>query len=548
MRALVLLAFAACATKQELPAVRFANAPPASTVNDRRDVARQPQPRDFVRWLFNFDAQLRRPITRALELHRPERALGVNALDEVPSSTWFTNRIGVRDVSPEELAAAPGGVGSPEPHTPWTIVSSKVGGMTVGVIIKDARGEKWLLKFDPRGHPEAETATHVIVAKLLWGFGFNVTEDYVVYVRKQDLVLAHDAMIKDVFGNKRPFTQAELDRRLAAIEIGSDGKIRALASHWLAGKPLGGHSAEGLRSDDPNDRVPHELRRDLRGAYALFAWLDHTDLHEANTLDMWVADSADPKRHYVKHYWIDFGIALGFASVKNTDYRYGYQWFFDFGGIARSLLSLGLADEPWYGRHEPGLRGVGMYETKLYDPGSWKSSSPWYVPIYVADRIDKFWAAKIIMRFTADQIRAVVDSARLSDPKSATWLTEALIERQRATGRYWFERVNPIDDVAVTGDTLCFKDLSIAYAFEPASSTTYAVHIYNRDGKPITTTRVPAVDLGLTCAPVELAPGDDGYTIVGIETIRPHFRGVTYVHLARAPVSNAPRVIGIWRP
>jgi len=34
------------------------------------------------------------------ELPRDRRALGVNALDEVPDSTWFTNRIGVRELTP----------------------------------------------------------------------------------------------------------------------------------------------------------------------------------------------------------------------------------------------------------------------------------------------------------------------------------------------------------------------------------------------------------------------------------------------------------------
>src|SRR5690606_30556138 len=140
---------------------------------------------------------------------------GINALDEVPDSTWFTNRIGTRPVSPEEIAAAPGGVGSPEPYKPWTVISTKVGGVTVGFIIKDSRGKKFLLKFDPRGMPEAETANQVIVGKLFWAFGLNVTEDYVVYINKRDLVLAPDAMIKDSLGGERPLTQRELDRRLA---------------------------------------------------------------------------------------------------------------------------------------------------------------------------------------------------------------------------------------------------------------------------------------------------------------------------------------------
>ncbi|HEY5924176.1 MAG TPA: hypothetical protein VIV11_21005 [Kofleriaceae bacterium] len=549
MRAFItILVLASCATKPALPPVRFTNAPPALAVNDRRDVPRQPHEPEFVRWLYNFDGQFHRRITRALELRRPQRALGVNALDEVPNSTWFTNRIGARFVSPEEIFAAPGGVGSPEAHKPWTIVSTKAGGATVGFIIKDARGEKFLLKFDPLGHPETETATHVIMGKLLWAFGLNVTEDYVAYIAKHDLVLATDAVVKDEFGHKRPLDQRELDTRLATIEASTDGTMRVLVSHWLSGKPLGGHAFEGVREDDPNDRIPHELRRDLRGAYALFSWLDHNDIHGANVLDMWVADPGDPQRHYVKHYWIDFGTALGFAAHKNREPRFGFEFYLDFAAVASSLVTFGALDRTWEHRRDPPVRGVGMLETELYDPGTWVSSTPAYVPIYIADRIDKFWGAKIIMRFTREQIAAAVDSARLSDPRAATWLVDRLIARQRATGRYWFERVNPLDDFAIGDGTLCFKDLSIAAAFVAARTTSYDLRFYDRNGNTVGSTQARAGDIGVTCANAILAGDEDGYTIVRIDTTRARFSGTTYVHLARTPGTNAPRVIGIWRP
>lgn len=547
MRALALAIVAGCASSASLPAARFTNAPPAVAVNDRKDTA-QPEEREFVRWLYNFDGQFHRRITRALELHRNQRALGVNALDEVPNSTWFTNRIGIRDVSPAEIAAAPGGVGSPEAYKPWTITSTKVGGMSVGFIIKDTRGEKFLLKFDLKGFPEAETATQVIMGKLMWAFGLNVTEDYIVYINKRDLVLSPKAKIKDQFGRETSLTQAEVDRRLGLIEEARDGNMRVMVSHWLPGKPLGGHAAEGVRADDPNDRIPHELRRDLRGLYTLFAWLDHFDIHEGNTLDVWVTDPADAKRHYVKHYWVDYGIGLGYAARKNYDPRSGYEWYLDFGAMTRSLLSFGTVPRTWEARAEQHYRGLGTLETALFDPGTWKSSSPAYKPIYLADRIDKFWAAKIIMKLTREQIRAAVDAGRLSDPHAAAWLTDTLIERQRATGRYWFERVDPIDELAVANDTLCFKDLSIVYAFEPARSTRYTLRFYTAAGALLHTTTLAAGDAGVSCAPLALGSNGDGYTIVEVETTRPHFTGTTYVHLAREPKSHAPRVIGIWRP
>lgn len=543
-----LLVLVGCAQTAVLPPARFSNAPPVRVVNDRRDVAQQPESREYARFLYHFDGQFLRQITRRLELHRARRAIAINAYDEVPDSTWFTNRVGVSDISPDELASAPGGVGSPESFTPWTITSSKVGGATVGFIIKDSRGQKWLVKFDQRGWPEVETATHVIVGKLFWGFGLNVTEDYIAFVKPSDLVLAADATSKDAFGHKSPLDKVELAKRLATVEPEPDGSLRVLVSHWLPGKPLGGHTAEGVRSDDPNDRIPHELRRDLRGLYALFAWLDHNDVHGANMLDVWVTDERDPKKHYVKHYWLDFGLALGFAATKHEDLRFGFEFFVDFATIAKSLISLGGVERRWETRRATMPRGLGLYEVRNYDPEKWVSSTPAYVPIYVADRIDKFWASKIIMRFTREQIRAVVATGRLTDPMAAATLTEALIARQRATARYWFERVNPLDGFVIEGDVLCFKDLSIVYGFEPANTTDYTLRSYDRNERRLSDVTAAPTNAGLGCSAFPMSRARDGYTIVEVATRRPNFTGATYVHVARDPATGRARVIGIWRP
>src|SRR5262245_49949930 len=187
-----------CASSQPLPAPRFANAPAVTRVDDRRDVPARPAEREFIHDLYHYDGIIQRRLTRALELPRPRRAAGVNALDEVPDSTWFTNRIGTRDLTLDELRTGPARIGSPELHKPWTVRSTKSGGTEPGLMITDARGARFLVKFDMPQFREQETATHVIVGKLLWACGFNVTDDYVVYFRPEDLVLAPDTVAKDV--------------------------------------------------------------------------------------------------------------------------------------------------------------------------------------------------------------------------------------------------------------------------------------------------------------------------------------------------------------
>ena len=542
-------ALAGCASRPESPPVRFANAPAAAVVDDRRDVPRRPKPRRFVRGLQRTDAYLSL-VTRPLELPRQRRALGVNALDEVPDSTWFTNRIGVRDLSLEELRVGPARAGSPEPHKPWTVHSTKVGGTAVGFLMTDARGEKYLLKFEEPGFPEIETGAGVITNRLVWAAGYNVPEDHVVYLRVDDLVLAPDAKLKDALGKERPLDRAELERRLAAIERAPDGRLRALASRMLEGAPLGGHASRGVRADDPNDRIPHELRRDLRGAYALFSWLDQTDIKEDNTLDMWVTDPADPKRHYVKHYMIDFGRSLGTMATTKRDPRRGLQYKYDAPEVLSSLVTLGIRPRKWERRVDPELRGVGLYEAETYNPGGWKPDWPAYLPFRTADRHDKFWASKIMMRFTPAHIRAAVETARYSDPRAARYITDTIIARQRATARYWFWRVAPLDRFELARGWLCFDDLMIVHDLAPVVPTTrYTVTALDRHGRPVGAPLVWRPNAtGRSCVgQVPLAGGPDGYTILRIDTERLHFRGTTFVHAAREPGAGAPRVIGIWR-
>ncbi|HEX5064159.1 MAG TPA: hypothetical protein VFV99_32510 [Kofleriaceae bacterium] len=544
---LLLLVVVACSGAPPVPHVRYANAPAIEVVNDRRDVRKKPVEVPYERYLENFDGSFHRLMTRKLELKRPERARGVNALDEVPDSTWFTNRIGVREVSVAEIATVPGSIGTPENYKPWTIISSKVGGLTVGFIMKDTRGEKFLLKFDQRSFPEAETAAQIVMGRLLWAIGYNVTDDYIVHLRREDLVLAPDAVDKNPEGVEVKLDDHRLQARLATININKDGSMRALASRYLEGKPLGGHPPEGVRSDDPNDRIPHELRRDLRGTQAIFAWLDHSDVHTGNTLDMWVSDPENPSWHYVKHYFIDFGIALGFGAAKNKNPRYGYEYEVDWSAMARSLFSLGLVQRPWEDRKRPQLRGIGTYDIARYDPGTWKPLTPMYTPIRVADRIDNFWSSKIFMKIRRQHIEAAVDAAQLSDPRARAWLVEALIARQRKTAKYWFERVNPVDEIHVVDGGLCFKDLSLTYAFEPIATTRYTVTSYNRRGKRVVATASFAARGDVSCAPLALADDVDSYTIVRVVTRRPNFKRATFVYVARALPTAPPRVIGIWR-
>jgi len=531
MRSTVLLglALAACSSSHA-PPVRFANAPAVPRVNDRIDVPRPPRVHEFLRSLYHFDAYYLRTI-RGLALPPPRRAEGVNALDEVPDSTWFTNRIAGRPMTPEEIRRGPARLGSPDEHFPWTIKSSKQGGRptTIGFLAEDCRGVKFLLKFDRKHVPEVSTGAEAIVSRLLWAFGYNAPEDHVVYFRRGDLRIAPGAT----------FDEAYLDSQLAKVTVGRDGRIRALASIYIDGTSLGGMPRRGVRADDPNDRIPHELRRDQRGQQAVFAWLGHVDVKEDNTLDVWQVDPRDQAVHYVVHYLIDFDGALG-AMPAASERRYlGYEYEVDFSESLVSLVSLGLYRPDWEAREDEGIPGIGLYGDEPYDPATWKPTTPGQTPLLHADRFDKFWSSKILIRFTPAQLAAAVESARYSDPRAAKYALEMLIKRQRRTARHWFQAVNPIDEFVVASGRLCFTDLALRHRLEtiPTQFTVVATNAASQ-------TIVPDVH-GRACVTLALGAQKAGYTILHVTSSR----GMpgTQIHLAIDPSTGQPRVIGIHR-
>ena len=94
----------------------------------------------------------------------PKEALNVNTLDEVPDSSWFTNRQGRTQMSPEEIKRGPGTTAPAAGEL--TVIRAKTIGAAPGFWVKDQAGQIFILKFDPPDYPELMTAAEVIATKL----------------------------------------------------------------------------------------------------------------------------------------------------------------------------------------------------------------------------------------------------------------------------------------------------------------------------------------------------------------------------------------------
>ncbi len=532
---------------------RFLNRPPVTKVNDRVPAAR-PETRRALFLLEHYDAVIHDPIVEATELRSTGEARGVNALDQVPDSTWFTNRIGVRSVSVDEVRNGPLGGYAPEDAQPWRIVAAKKTGKDPGFLMVDTRGTRYLLKFDRVGFPGMETSAHIVVNRLLWALGYNVPEDEIVILHRDQLAIADGAVIETALGGERPLRMSDVDRELDQVNVGKDGSIRAVASEFVPGKTLGGTPAEGVRSDDPNDVIPHQNRRELRGLQPIFAWLKNTDVKESNTLDTWVEDPATPGRGYVIHYVIDFGKALGVRGWQSRNRESGYARVVDFGDTATSLVSLGTVKHNWEDVSTADFRGVGIYEIDSYRPGAFKSNIR-YAPFEAMTDRDAFWAAALIARFTPEQLRAAVDAAEIGDHRIEDELVHALRARQLETARYWFSRVNPLADFEVvasddSGTWLCFDDLLLSNHLSTVA-TRYRATAYDYDGKRTGWSMASRPDAaGHACvADIRASRTHGGYTIVRIDTERArHDYQPVLVHLALDPGTQRLRPIGIRRP
>ena len=88
---------------------------------------------------------------------------------------------------------------------------------------------------------------------------------------------------------------------------------------------------------------------------------------------------------------------------------------------------------------------MGRFEGDEFEPALWKPRVPGAAVLNVrAD--DQFWAARRVVAFTDEMIRAIVKTGAISDPAAETYLADVLIKRRDKIGRAFLPAINPIVD------------------------------------------------------------------------------------------------------
>jgi hypothetical protein len=137
------------------------------------------------------------------------RAQNVNTIDEVPDSSWFTNRIGTRPLTVDEIVRGPI-VGAPPDPSRWVIVREKLSGVHPGITARDGRGETWFLEFDPTYYPEGATGAVLMATKFFWALGYNQVESFLTTFDPRRTDVDPKATIRRPNGKRTPFTHDDL--------------------------------------------------------------------------------------------------------------------------------------------------------------------------------------------------------------------------------------------------------------------------------------------------------------------------------------------------
>jgi hypothetical protein len=459
----LLLALTALAGCDPRPA-RFADAPAIEAVLDDAAIP-TPRRRDPVPEIRLSEAYVRRPLVNALDPARVAEGGDVNALDEVPRSSWFS----------------PGAVEEDPPAPPFRVLPAPALTRADALAVVDARGRSFELWRDPPDRPEMATAAGAVASHLLRALGYLVPGTWAEELAWSDFSIRdpadHDAML--AFFRAGPGPRA--------------GRFRVGVTRWPLGADLGPTPAFEMRPDDPNDRVQHPERRTLRAFGVILPWLGVSRLGPSVLRD---AYAGVPGRGHVVHYVLDTSGAFGADAVVRAEAQRA-----DDGDLAErdpwvTMGTLGLYT-PRITPTQTRWPALGAYDERL--PRAPFQTSPPFEPIDRLTPADAYWAAKRMVRLGPGVIEAALDAGRFSDPSARARLAAALRARRLSLVGAAFGGVTPCEVEGIvpggqgTEATLVLRDEAVQRGFAQAASSSYRLEVIGADGAPV-------------AGPVEVAP------------------------------------------
>jgi hypothetical protein len=479
---------------------------------------------------------------RLLAVENRPPAQDVNALDEVPCSTWFCARNHLAPMTPEEIAAGPPATA---PVPPFTILKGKDQGSAVGFQVVDSVGHKFMLKLDPAGHLGLTTSAEMVGNRIFHAAGYNVPGAFLVDVAPVDLRIDRKASFKRYKVQKRPLTEAHVLAQLDTAARLPDGRLRAVAVPWIGGDVLGSFDMLGQRPGDPNDRIPHQHRRSLRASWVLFAWLSVLDPSSINTIDSYLSESG---RHFVRHYFFDFSCTFGSATSYAQGPQQDGEYLVEVGRTLAALFSFGLYHRPFQDQRAEWLAlndrfpAIGYFPAESFDPDQYRSNRKLPPHMRITAR-DAYWGAKLVTSFSDAQLAALIGVSGLP-ARDAAYAEHALRVRRDIIGRRYLRAEAAVEkpEMAADGASVCFDDLAVARGYADPAELAYSVDVGDGYGVSIARGEQPSTG-ARACVGIGGAGRGTGYRAV---TIRSQLAGGAG-RPGGAAVSKAARIHLRWR-
>jgi len=340
----------------------------------------------------------------------------------------------------------------------------------------------------------------------------------------------------------------DIRKVLARADKRPDGTYRMLASRGIPGKVIGGFKYAGTRKDDPNDIVPHEHRRELRALKVFGAWTNLVDMKALNTLDTILTENG---RGVIRHYLQDVGSTFGTGALAPREWDEGYEYIFEGDKTMKRLETLNFYLQPWQTVCYTEYKSIGRFEGDYFKPEEWKPRIP-TAAMLNARADDNFWAARRVMAFTNEMIRAIVKMGQYSDPAAEKHLADTLIKRRDKIGRAYLPAVNPLVDFQLdSSGALTFENAAVKAGFAAAPKGGYLVRWFrfdNRNGAaaPIGSPSVaPALKFQ---APAGLPTADGEFVKIEASSVEPVNNSWTVpVQVYFRRVSGGWKLVGLER-
>jgi hypothetical protein len=414
------------------------------------------------------------------------RAQNINTIDEVPDSEWFTNRIFARPVGIDEAVKGPNTGSGPAPGK-LVITRAKQSGVTPGFTLKDNAGETWFAQFDAPGQSEAASGAAAVATKLFHALGYFQTENYISYLDPAKLEADPQARVDTPSGRVRPMDKTDIRKVLDRADKRPDGTYRILASRGIPGRVIGGFKYAGTRKDDPNDIVPHEHRRELRALKVFGAWTNLVDMKALNTLDTVLTDNG---RGVIRHFLQDVGSTFGTGALAPREWDEGYEYLYEGDKAIKRLYTLGFYLQPWQTIPYTEYKAIGRFEGDHFKPEDWKPRVPTEAMLN-ARADDNFWAARRVLAFSDELIRAIVKAGGYSDPAAEKHLADVLIKRRDKIGRAYLPAINPLVSFSLDpSGSLTFENAAVSAGFTAAPRAGYEARWYVFDNTSGTATAI----------------------------------------------------------